>query len=307
MSDFWSYYIIAIVVLNLVGCAALLFYNRKMSPEEAARDTTGHDFDGIVEKNTPLPRWWLWLFIITLVFSVIYLALYPGMGKYPGMLGWTSAGQWKEEVDYAKRQSAPLFEQYAAVSIDDLVSNPEYSEALEVGSRLFANNCAVCHGSDARGGRGFPNLTDNVWLYGGDADTVVASITNGRKGMMPPMRAAIGNTDQAVRDMATYVASLSRPEMKQDPQKAAAIERAAPKFAMCAACHGPEGKGNPVIGSANLTDNDWLYGGSLKDIEYTINNGRNGVMPAHKDLLDAEKIHVLAAYVLSLSRNGGGQ
>jgi len=301
MSDFWSLYIIAIVVLNLAGCAALLLWNRRMSPEEAARETTGHDFDGIIEKNTPLPRWWLWLFVITLVFSVIYLALYPGMGKYPGLLGWTSAGQWQDEVEFVERQTAPLFDQYAAVPVEALVANPEYREALGVGARLFANNCAVCHGSDARGARGFPNLTDQAWLYGGSVDAVRTSIVKGRQGMMPPMAAAVGGTDEAVRDMAMYVSSLSRPGVASDPTKAAAIERAAPRFAVCAACHGADGTGNTMLGAPNLTDDAWLYGGTLSDIEYTIRNGRHGVMPAHESLLDEQKIHVLTAYVLSLS------
>ncbi len=303
MSDFWSLYIIAIVVLNLVGCAALLLWNLRMSPEEAARETTGHSFDGIIEKNTPLPRWWLWLFVITLVFSVIYLVLYPGLGKYPGTLGWTSDNQWQQEVEFVERQTAPLFEQYVSVPVQELVANPEYREALDVGSRLYANNCAVCHGSDARGARGFPNLTDDAWLYGNSVEAVTVSIAKGRQGMMPPMAAAIGGSDEAVRDMAVYVSSLSRPDMANDPNKAAAIERAAPRFAVCGGCHGPAGTGNQMLGAPNLTDADWLYGGSLTDIEQAIRNGRQGVMPAHESLLDEQKIHVLVAYVLSLSAN----
>ena len=307
MSDFWSWYIIIIVVLNLAGCAGLLLWNRYISPEEAARETTGHTFDGIVERNSPLPRWWLWLFVITLVFSVIYLVLYPGMGKFPGTLGWTSDKQWQEEVDFVARQTDPIFEQFAAVDINELASNPAYREALEVGSRLFANNCAVCHGSDARGAKGFPNLADNAWLYGNSADAVVASIANGRNGMMPPMGAAVGGTDESIRDMAVYVMSLGKPELKNDPAKAQAVERAAPRFAMCAACHGADGTGNTMLGAPNLTDDAWLYGASLADIEQSIRNGRQGVMPAHKDLLSEEKIHVLAAYVISLSQGAAAQ
>lgn len=307
MSDFWSYYIIVIVLLNLVGCAGLLLWNRNMSAEEAQRETTGHNFDGIEERNTPLPRWWLWLFVMTLIFSVIYLLLYPGLGKFPGTIGWTSAGQWEEEVAMVEKQAQPIFEQYAAVEIDELISNPQYHKALEVGAQLFANHCAVCHGSDGRGAKGFPNLTDNAWLYGDSIDAVKASISNGRQGMMPPMAAAIGNTDEAVRDMALYVSSLSRPSIINDPPKAAAIERAAPRFAICAACHGAEGQGNPMLGAPNLTDTAWLYGGSLPDIEATIWNGRQGVMPAHKDLLASEKIHVITAYVLSLSQQNSAE
>jgi cytochrome c oxidase cbb3-type subunit 3 len=229
------------------------------------------------------------------------------MGKFPGTLGWTSDKQWQEEVDFVARQTDPIFEQFAAVDINELASNPAYREALEVGSRLFANNCAVCHGSDARGAKGFPNLADNAWLYGNSADAVVASIVNGRNGMMPPMGAAVGGTDESIRDMAVYVMSLGKPELKNDPAKAQAVERAAPRFAVCAACHGADGTGNTMLGAPNLTDDAWLYGASLADIEQSIRNGRQGVMPAHKDLLSEEKIHVLAAYVISLSQGSAAQ
>lgn len=299
MSDFWSWFIIVIVVLNLGGCAWLLLWNRKLSPEEAARETTGHVFDGIEERNQPLPRWWLWLFVLTLIFSVVYLVLYPGLGKFEGVLGWTSTGQWEEEVALMERQAEPLFEQYAAEPVEELAG---YQEALEVGGRLFANNCATCHGSDARGARGYPNLTDDAWLYGGSPDTIKQSIRDGRKGNMPPMAAALGG-DEGVRDMAVYVASLSRPDMAEDPEKVKAIERAEPKFQICAACHGPEGKGNTAMGAPDLTDDAWLYGGDIRSIQTTLTDGRSGEMPAFGDLLSEERIHVLAAYVYSLSND----
>lgn len=302
MSTFWSLYIIVLVLVNLVGCAALLWWNRKMNAVDAARETTGHVFDGIEERNTPLPRWWLWMFVLSLVFSAIYFALYPGFGSFPGLLGWTQADQWEQEVAFAKRQTDPLFEEFAKVPVDELVAKPEYHEALEVGSRLFANHCAVCHGSDARGAKGFPNLADDAWLYGGSASSVITSIAQGRHGMMPPMAAAIGGTDEAVRDMALYVASLSRPELKEDPGHSAAIDRAAPRFAVCGGCHGADGTGNTMLGAPNLTDSAWLHGGSLADIEKSIREGRSGEMPAHEKILSPERIHVLAAYVLSLSR-----
>lgn len=299
MSDFWSWYIIAFTVILLVGCAGLLLWNRSISEEEASKKTTGHVFDGIEEKNTPLPRWWLWLFILTLVFSVVYLVLYPGLGKYPGMLGWTQEGQWQEEVDFVHKQTQPIFEQYAQVPVEELW---QHQEVMEVGARLFANNCATCHGANANGARGYPNLTDNDWLYGGAPETIRTTLLNGRRGMMPPMIAAIGGTDEAARDMALYVQSLSRPSLREDPAKRAAIERAEPRFVMCAACHGAGGIGNPMLGAPNLTDDIWLYGSTLVDIEAAIRQGRGGVMPAFGEVLSAERIHVLTAYIYGLSR-----
>lgn len=299
MSDFWSWYVIVIVVLNLAGCAWLLLWNRKISAEEAKKETTGHSFDGIEERNQPLPRWWLWLFWMTLLFSVIYLVLYPGLGKFDGVLGWSSTGQWQEEVALMEKKAGPIFDQYAAEPVEELV---KYPEALDVGGRLFANNCATCHGSDARGARGYPNLTDDAWLYGGSPDAIRTSIANGRQGMMPPMAGAVGG-EEGARDMATYVASLSRPDIADDPEKAEAIERAKPKFAVCAACHGQDGTGNTALGAPDLTDNAWLYGGDLKAIQTSIMEGRSGKMPAFADLLSPERIHVLTAYVYSLSAN----
>ncbi len=299
MSDFWSWFIIVIVAINLLGCAGLLLWNKQISPEEAAKETTGHSFDGIVERNSPLPRWWLGLFIGTLIFACVYLALYPGLGKFEGALGWTSANQYDSEVSLMERQTGPLFDQYAQVPVEELIN---YPEALAVGGRLFANNCAICHGSDARGAKGYPNLADDDWLYGGEPAQIVTSITAGRKGMMPPMAAAIGNTDEAVRDMAIYVQSLSRPDLAKDAAKSAAIERAKPKFMMCAACHGPDDKGNQMLGAPNLTDAVWLYGPRIEDIEHTLRQGRSGNMPAHESLLSPERIHVIASYVYSLSQ-----
>ena len=297
MSDFWSWYIIVLVVLNLVGCGWLLLVNSKMSAEEAARETTGHVYDGIEERNQPLPRWWLWLFVATLIFSAIYLALYPGFGKYPGVLGWTSEGQWQEEVDFMERQTQPLFDQYAQVPAEELAGDPEI---MEVGGRLFAQYCALCHGSDARGARGYPNLTDGHWQWGGSAEAIRVSIEKGRRAAMPPMGAAVGG-EQGITDMAWYVLSLSRPEVAEREGIAERIERAEPRWAVCAACHGQDGTGNPMLGAPDLTTGAWLYGGRLEDIETTIRDGRAGEMPAHDSLLSSERIHVLTAYVMGLS------
>lgn len=299
MSDFWSFYIIAIVVLNLVGCAFLLFANLRMTPEETRSETTGHSFDGIQERNQPLPRWWLYLFVLTLLFSVVYLVLYPGLGRFGGLLNWSSVSQWQEEVAWVNKQTEPLFEQFAKVPIEELHA---YPETRDVGGRLFANNCALCHGSDARGAKGYPNLTDDDWLYGGSAEAILTSIRDGRHGQMPPMAAAVGGTDQAVRDMALYVQSLSRPAIKDKPEVAASVERAAPRFAVCAACHGQDARGNHALGAPNLTDGVWLHGARLEDIETTIREGRSSRMPPHESVLSEERLHVLAAYVYGLSQ-----
>lgn len=298
MSDFWHWYIVILVLLNIFGCAALLFWNSRMTAEEAARETTGHVYDGIEERNQPLPRWWLWLFVITLLFAALYLLLYPGLGRNPGLLGWTSAGQWQEEVRFLERQTLPVFEQYARVPVEELIA---YPEALEVGNRLFAQNCALCHGSDARGNRGYPNLTDDIWRWGGSVADIQHSISEGRRAAMPPMGDALGG-DQGVTDMAWYVASLSRPELADRDEVQQRIERAKPRFMVCAACHGPEGRGNPMLGAPDLVAGDRIYGGRIEDIEDTIRNGRSGVMPAQQNLLSPERIHVLTAYVYSLSR-----
>jgi len=296
MSSFWSGYIIFIVVLCIVGNAWLLFALRK-NPEGAPKDgaSLGHDFDGIQELNNPLPRWWLWVFVLSIVFAVIYLARYPGLGSYKGMLDWTSKQQWQNEIDAANARYGPIYAQYAAIPIPQLLSDPR---AVTMGERLFALNCSPCHGSDARGGKGFPNLTDGDWLYGGDPDTIQTTILNGRIGVMPPMIQVIGG-EQAVADAAQYVLSLSG--RKHDAEMA---QRGQKIFnTVCFACHGPDGKGNPVIGSANLTDNIWLYGGTEEDIRATIRGGRIAQMPAHKTLLGEAKVHLLALYVYSLSHS----
>ncbi|MBA3980695.1 MAG: cytochrome-c oxidase, cbb3-type subunit III [Alcanivorax sp.] len=297
MSQLWSVYIIVLVVLNLVGCAVLLFWNSRMSAEEAQRETTGHSFDGIEELNKPLPRWWLWLFVGTLLFSAAYLALYPGLGNYAGMLGWTSSGQWQKEVDFVDRQTAPLFAEYAKVPVEELV---QYDEVLEVGARLYMQNCAMCHGADARGARGYPNLTDGAWQWGGSPEAIRVSISEGRRANMMAFGPMLGGEDGIV-DMAWYVAALSRPELAERDGVAERIERAAPRFAMCTACHGAEGRGNPQFGAPDLTDGNWLYGGRIEDIAQTLRDGRFGHMPGHAGLLSPERIHVLTAYIFSLS------
>ena len=285
-------WIIGIVLINLLGCLWLLWWTRKRPEDHIAEgEPTGHSFDGIEELNNPLPHWWLNLFYITIIFAFIYLALYPGWGDAKGMLGWTSHGQWEMEVEKANNRYDRVFQDFASVPVQELAKDPE---AVKIGQRLFGNNCALCHGSDARGNKGYPNLTDNDWLYGGNPEQIAASITNGRNAIMPP-GGGLPMTEQDIKDMAAYVLSLSGREGAGD------AEAAKGKFAVCSACHGADGTGNVMMGGPNLTDNIWLYGGTEKDIIETLALGRAGKMPAFKDNLSPEKIHVLTAYIYSLS------
>ena len=292
-SVFWNFFVAWLTLVSIVACGLLLaaLSRRKVASDP---DTTGHVWDeDLDELNNPLPMWWIWLFWITIVFSLGYLWFYPGLGSYPGASKWTSAGQYVAEVQVAEQQYGPLYAKLAAVDVKALSTD---AEARIVGERLFLNYCSQCHASDARGARGFPNLADRDWLYGGDPETIKASILDGRKGTMPPMAAVVGG-EAGAKDMAHYVRSLSG--LKHDP---AAAARAKPRFATCGACHGPEGRGNPAVGAPNLTDEAWLHGSSEAVIVETILKGRASVMPAHREFLGEQRAHILAAYVYGLSQ-----
>lgn len=294
MTTGWSLYVDVLVIACLAGCGWLLWINRTATVDEAAKgQPLEAEHDGIQELNNPLPAWWTWLFVLTIVFAIGYLALYPGMGSFAGTLGWTSQGQHEREVLVAEARYGPIFAGYAAQDIEDLMDEPH---AIEMGGRLFLNHCAACHGSDARGGSGYPNLTDDDWLYGGTPDTLVSTITNGRVGNMPPLGSVVGG-DPGIRALAQYVLSLSGRE-----HDAELAQKAKTQFAtLCAVCHGADGRGNQAVGAPNLTDNIWLHGGRVEDIEAQIRTGRVNQMPAHRDLISKEKIHLLATYVYSLS------
>ena len=292
MSGGWSLYVIVLTVLNIVGALWLLFWQRKKRVEKG--QSLGHEFDGIEELDNPLPRWWLGIFIGTVVWGVAYLLLYPGLGSFPGLLGWTQLGQYQAEVDEADRTYGPIYTAFAAKPFEELARD---ELALQIGGRLFANNCATCHGSDGRGGSGFPNLTDEDWLYGGDPTTIELSILNGRSGLMPPFAPAIGG-EEGVRQVVAYVRSLSG-KSADNALIAAGREK---YLQVCVGCHGMEGKGLPALGSPNLTDDVWLYGGSEDSIAEGLYKGRNGKMPPHRDILGPERARILAAYVYSLSR-----
>jgi len=292
-ADFWSLFVAGATLVSIVACGLLL---ASLSRRRIATDPekTGHVWDeDLDELNNPLPRWWIWLFWITIFFGLAYLWLYPGLGSYSGSLKWTSAAEYGEEVKGAESQYGPLYAKFAAVGLKELAGA---TEARVAGQRLFLNYCSQCHASDARGSKGFPNLTDADWLYGGDPEVIKTTILDGRNGVMPALGAAVGG-EAGAKDLANYVRSLSG--LAHD---AAAAGRGKGKFAICAACHGPEAKGNPAMGAPNLTDKVWLHGSSEATIVETIMKGRNSVMPAHRAFLGEQRAHVLAAYVYGLSQ-----
>jgi len=294
MTAGWTWFIAIITVLNIAGSMWLLFATSRVDPGEG--ETTGHVWDGdLREYNNPLPRWWLWLFVITAVFAVAYLVAYPGIGSVKGTLGWTQEQQWEREVAAAEAATAPVYAKFADKTPVVLAGSPE---AMDIAKRLYGNNCASCHGADAGGAPGFPNLRDGDWLYGGSPEAIYATIANGRNGVMPPWGAALG--EQGVEEVVAYVQRLSG-----QPSDARLADAGQQRYmAFCAACHGPDGRGQQALGAPNLTDGIWLYGGSADAIRTTIVKGRQNQMPAHLQLLGETKVKLLTGYVLSLS---GGQ
>jgi len=295
LTSFWHWYVVIITVFTILASLWLLRWTKGASNEEGdGKGSTGHVWDeDLVELNNPLPRWWLQLFYITIAFAFIYMSLFGGLGNIGGYLGWTQEGQYEAEMKSASEASEAIFARYRQMDNETLMAD---AEANATGQRLFANSCAMCHGSDARGARGFPNLTDNDWLYGDSFDTVMEGIANGRAGAMPVMVA--GLDDDAISDLVVYVQSLSG--QKADEAMAANGKKS---FDMlCIACHGPDGSGNQALGAPRLNDNIWLYGGEPETIRTTLTGGRNGNMPAFKDLLSEDRRRLIAAYVLSLSK-----
>jgi len=299
MSDFfssgWSLYIDAIVIGGLIFCLVLLVIASKRTVM-ANDNSTGHVWDeDLREMNNPLPRWWMGLFVLTVVFAAIYLVMYPGLGSNEGTLKWSSTGQWQAEQAKAAETMAPVYAAFKELPAQELSKNPQ---AMAIGERLFVNNCAQCHGADARGSKGFPNLADNDWLGGdGSPEYIQKTIAEGRTGVMPPMAAAVGTADE-VRNVANYVLSLSG-----SPHNSVAAQLGKPKFAVCAACHGAEGKGTPALGAPNLTDKTWLHGWGEDAILAMVNGGKQNVMPAQGARFTPEQLKVLTAYVWNLSQN----
>lgn len=296
VSGFWSTYVAAITLAGIAGCLLLLWVTSRKKVPPRSDNTTGHVWDeDLTEMNNPLPLWWVGLFILTIVFSVGYLIAYPGLGTYQGELKWTQKGEYEAEVAKATRELEPLYAQFTSRSPEQLAGDPA---AMAIGERLFMNNCAQCHGSDARGSKTFPNLADGDWLHGGSGDRIKESITKGRTGTMPPMAAAVGGSED-VRNVAHYVLSLSG-----NPHDSLRAQLGKSKFSACAACHGMDGKGNPALGAPNLADDVWLHGWGEQAIVAIINTGKTNQMPAQEDKLTPAQIHVLSGYVWGLSNKG---
>ena len=295
---FWSIYVITLTAVTIIASTWLLWVTskkRSSGDTQSSTETTGHVWDGdLTEYNKPLPRWWINLFYLTIVFAIGYLIWYPSADKVDGRGNWSSKSQHDADKAVADEKLKALYARFDGKGIDVIAGDPE---ALVTGKQIFSNNCAVCHGSDAGGAVGFPNLSDSIWQWGGDPETILTTILQGRQAAMPAMGGVLGS-DQAVTETAVYVQSLSG--MPVDESLAAAGSK---HFAnTCAACHGVDGKGNPVLGAPNLTDNDWIYGSSLDVIKYGINNGRQGQMPAHEPLIGETQSRLVAAYVYSLSQ-----
>ena len=304
VNGFWSVYVTLLTLVSVVGCGVFLWVQSKAKATAASSGelkTMGHVWDGDLEEyNNPLPRWWSWLFYITVAFALGYLAVYPGLGSYQGAFGWSSRGEYDGEMKQAEAKYAPIFARFQQQDIKAVAADPE---AKKMGERLFLTYCAQCHGSDARGAKGFPNLTDKDWLWGGEPEQIKTSILEGRQGVMPP-HAQLGA--ETVKDLAHYVRSLSPDKLAHDAARAARGKEA---FATvgCAGCHGPDAKGMQAMGAPNLTDSTWLYGSSEATIIETVGKGRSNKMPAHKAFLGEAKSHLLAAYVFGLSQGETGK
>jgi len=293
MSNAWSWYVIIGTVVTLAACLWLVVWtNRQRASDEEIAEAESHVWDEDVrELNNPLPMWWLWLFIITVVWSVGYLIYFPGMGGYEGVADWSQEQQWADEVAAAEAQYGPIFAEFGSMPAEQLVGN---ERAMGIGFSLFQNYCSQCHGSTAQGARGFPNLTDDDWLYGGSPQQIEQSILNGRNGVMPPLAAVFGS-DAAIEEMVRYVQTMQDGMDTSSPAHTQYMQ-------LCIACHGPTGQGMQALGAPNLVDDTWLYGSSPAEIRRTIVEGRNGVMPAHGNLIGPDRARILAAYVYSLSQ-----
>ena len=302
MTTFWSWYVTLLTSGTILGLIWLVLSTRKGQRPDTTEETVGHAFDGIEEFDNPLPKWWFMLFILTIVFAIGYLVLYPGMGNWKGLLpgyegGWTGVAQWEKEMAKADAQYGPIYAKYAAMPITEVAAD---DKALKMGGRLFASNCSVCHGSDAKGAYGFPNLTDNEWRWGGEPDAIKTTLLAGRHAVMPAWAEVIG--ESGVKNVSAYV--LTELAGRKLPEGAVADIEAGKKIfsTSCVACHGPQGKGVAAMGAPNLTNpSAFIYGTSFTQLQQTIRYGRQGVMPSQEAFLGNDKVHLLAAYVYSLS------
>ena len=272
MPAFWHWFVAVGTILFIIWCIWLIGWSAKQGPQgKTDEDLTGHKWDGDLEEwNNPAPKWWLYLYFITVFWAIGYLVAFPGLGNFEGMLGWSQEKQYEAEQQAAAERFEPIYAGYAEMDFDALAQN---ADAMKLGASLYASYCTTCHGSDARGAPGYPNLTDGSWIWGNSEQQLTTTLKQGRN-------------------------AVSLSGLVEADEAAAAMQS---KFvALCSACHGTEGKGNQMLGAANLTDDNWLYGGSAEDVRHTLVNGRNGVMPPHGELLGDNRTKILAAYVYSL-------
>ena len=295
MPAFWHWFVVAGTILFVIWCIWLIGWSAKQGPQgKADEDLVGHKWDGDLEEwNNPAPKWWLYLYFITVFWAIGYMIAFLGLGNFEGLLGWSQSGQYEEEQRVAAARFEPIYAGFAAMDFNDLSKDPD---AQKLGASLYASYCTTCHGSDARGAKGYPNLTDGDWIWGNSEEQLYASIHTGRIAVMPQLGPAMGG-EEGIRNMARYVRSLSGAAEADE-----AAQAMQPMFvALCSACHMADGTGNEILGAQNLTDDIWLYGGSEEDVVETLTNGRNGIMPPHGDLLGEDRTKILAAYILSLS------
>jgi cytochrome c oxidase cbb3-type subunit 3 len=303
MNNFWHIYIGFFVIINILGYSFLLYYtsdikldNVHENLDDLSNKYSEYHYNEIEELNEPLPKWWYWMFFISIFYAIIYLIFYPGLGKFSGVLNWTSSNECSSKVEQHKKLYNDLYKSYKNLSIEDLSQN---NDALKIGKNIFLNNCSPCHGYNAKGSKGFPNLTNNIWLYGGSPDSIKDSITNGRSGVMPSLGQFIG-TDNDIRNVALYVQSLSivNSYNKDELEKGENIFKK-----ICYLCHGLDAKGDQIKGAPSFINPQWIYGSSLEDIIQTIKYGRGGNMPSHKNILSEDQIHLVTSYVYSLNNN----
>ncbi len=296
MPAFWSWFVAGGTVLFIIWCIWLISWSAKQGPQHKAdSELVGHKWDGDLEEwNNPTPRWWLYLYFITVFFAIGYMIAFPGLGAFDGVLGWSSNQQWQDEMADATARYEPIYERFAGMEFEALAAHPE---ANDLGASLYASYCTTCHGSDARGAKGYPNLTDRAWIWGNSEQQIFDSIYNGRVAVMPAVPAAFASGEEDLRNLTRYVRSLSG--LVEADQAALAKEAVFTSY--CASCHGADGAGNPMLGAPSLTDDVWLYGSDEDDVYTSLAEGRNGIMPAHSQMLGENRTKILAAYVYSLS------
>lgn len=303
MSGGWSWYVIALIVLNIAGCGWLLWWTARRRPGDPKPEDTSHVWDGdITEYNKPLPRWWINLFYITIAFGVGYLIWYPGLGNFAGYGKWSSRGEHAQIKASEDAKLRETFRPYDGQPISTLARDPQ---ALALGRAIFNNTCATCHGSSAQGAIGYPNLRDDIWHWGGSPDRVLETVLDGREGVMPEWGTVLTGMggEHAAISVVSYVRSLSHGSSNDY----LAVQGKRLYDGICVACHGVDGKGKPELGAPDLTDDYWLYGDSTEALLQSINKGRHGVMPAHRGLLGETRSRLAAAYVWSLSHEQAAQ